>query len=67
MKKLIGMILMAVAIIQVAYAQTLNVQVGNVTYAIPAAQAGDMTYQNGTSLTAVSFLKRQVIIVLRMA
>lgn len=53
MKKLIGMILMAVAIIQVAYAQTLNVQVGNVTYAIPAAQAGDMTYQNGTSLTVM--------------
>lgn len=53
MKKLIGMILMAVAIIQMAYAQTLNVQVGNVTYAIPAAQAGDMTYQNGTSLTVM--------------
>lgn len=53
MKKLIGMILMAVAIIQMAYAQTLNVQVGNVTYAIPAAQAGDMTYQDGTSLTVM--------------
>lgn len=53
MKILIGMILMAVAIIQMAYAQTLNVQMGNVTYAIPAAQAGDMTYQNGTSLTVM--------------
>lgn len=53
MKKLIGMILMAVAIIQMAYAQTLNVQVGNVTYAIPSAQASDMTYQNGTSLTVM--------------
>lgn len=36
-----------------AYAQTLNVQVGNVTYAIPSAQASDMTYQNGTSLTVM--------------
>ncbi len=32
-------------------AQTLNVVVGDVTYAVPAAQAGDMTYANGDSLT----------------
>lgn len=34
-----------------AGAQTLNVVVGNVTYALPAAQAGDMTYTAGTQLT----------------
>ncbi len=32
-------------------AQTLNVVVGDVTYAVPAVQAGDMTYANGDSLT----------------
>lgn len=31
--------------------QTLNVQVGSVTYHFPAAQTGEMTYTNGTSLT----------------
>lgn len=34
-----------------ASAQTLNVVVGNVTYALPASQAGDMAYQNGETLT----------------
>jgi len=33
--------------------QTLNVQVGNVTYQFPAAQAGDMTYANGSTLTVM--------------
>ena len=32
-------------------AQTLNVEVGQVTYQIPAADAGEMIYQNGTTLT----------------
>lgn len=32
-------------------AQTLNVNIGDVTYAIPASQAGEMLYENGTSLT----------------
>ena len=32
-------------------AQTLHVCVGQVTYQIPAAQAGDMVYANGTTLT----------------
>lgn len=34
-----------------ALAQTLNVQVGNVTYQFPAAEAGEMNYNNGTTLT----------------
>lgn len=34
-----------------AKAQTLNVVTDNITYAFPAAQAGNMTYQNGETLT----------------
>lgn len=36
-----------------AEAQTLNVVVGNVTYAIPSSQAGDMNYANGSTLTVM--------------
>ena len=36
-----------------ATAQTLNIQVGNVTYQFPASQTGDMTYTNGTYLTVM--------------
>lgn len=35
-------------------AQTLNIVSGNVTYAVPASQAGDMVYSNGTSLTFIN-------------
>lgn len=34
-------------------AQTLHIVAGNVTYDIPSAQAGDMTYANGTTLTVM--------------
>jgi len=34
-----------------AEAQTLNVKVGNVTYLFPAAQTGEMTYADGTTVT----------------
>ncbi len=34
-----------------AWAQTLNVSVGDVTYLFPAAQAGEMTFSDGTTLT----------------
>ncbi len=34
-----------------ASAQTLNVTTDNVTYQFPAAQAGEMTYNDGTTLT----------------
>ena len=44
---LLPMLLLAV----VAMAQTLNVTVGSVTYQFPAAQAGEMTYADGTTLT----------------
>ena len=50
MKKI--MTLLAVVLIALtATAQTLNVKVGNVTYQFPAAQTGDMTYIDGTTLT----------------
>ena len=50
MKKTI-ILLAAVLIALTATAQTLNVQVGNVTYQFPASQTGEMTYSDGTSLT----------------
>ena len=43
----------AIGMTMSAAAQTLNIVSGSVTYAVPAAQAGDMTYQNGTSLTVM--------------
>ena len=43
--------LMALMLTIVAEAQTLNVKVGSVTYQFPAAQTGEMTYSDGTTLT----------------
>lgn len=51
MKKMVMTIVMSAVMALGAYAQTLNVSIGNVTYAFPSADAGDMTYQNGSSLT----------------
>ncbi|MGN1376492.1 MAG: carbohydrate-binding domain-containing protein [Prevotella sp.] len=34
-----------------AVAQTMNIKTGSVTYSIPATQAGDMLFDNGTTLT----------------
>lgn len=36
------------------WAQTLNVEVGNVTYQIPAAQAGEMVYTDGSAVTILN-------------
>ena len=36
-----------------ATGQTLNVKVGNVTWQFPAAQTGEMTYDNGETLTVM--------------
>ena len=52
MKKLLT-ILIALVLAIAAGAQTLNVQVGSVTYQFPAAQCGDMTYSDGTTLTVM--------------
>ena len=34
--------------------QTLNVQMGQVVYQIPAAQAGEMVYQDGKTVTILN-------------
>ncbi|MBQ1650167.1 MAG: carbohydrate-binding domain-containing protein [Prevotella sp.] len=47
-------ILAALMLAIAAGAQTLNVKVGNVTYKFPAAQAGEMTYSGGTTLTILN-------------
>ena len=39
---------------QLSIAQTLNVQTGNVTWQFPAAQAGTMPYDNGSTLTVMN-------------
>lgn len=46
---LLGLLLSAAA-----QAQTLNVVVGQVTYRVPADQAGEMVYSSGTSLTILN-------------
>ena len=51
MKKTLITMLLAVMALVTAMAQTMNVQIGQVIYQIPAAQAGDMVYQDGTTLT----------------
>lgn len=43
--------MVAFVLVMAAQAQTMNVVVGNVTYQFPAAQTGDMTYADGTTLT----------------
>ena len=50
MKKILTIVVCLMLAI-VAGAQTLNVKVGNVVYLFPAAQAGDMEYADGTTLT----------------
>ena len=50
MKK-IYTLLTALLLTIAAMAQTLNVQVGSVTYQFPASQCGEMTYTDGTTLT----------------
>lgn len=50
MKK-VCLIITALLLTIIAGAQTLNIQVGDVTYQFPAAQTGDMTYANGSTLT----------------
>ena len=53
MKKVYS-ILAALMLAIVAGAQTLNVTVGSVTYKFPAAQAGEMNYADGTTLTILN-------------
>ena len=53
MKRIIGLVIGGLAISGLLTAQTLNVQVGNVTYLFPASQAGCMPYESGTTLTVM--------------
>ena len=53
MKKTFSLFLLSVLIAMYADAQTLNVVVGNVTYAFPASEAGLMNYQGGETLTVM--------------
>ncbi|MBP5387868.1 MAG: carbohydrate-binding domain-containing protein [Prevotella sp.] len=49
MKKILTIAILSVLTLT-ASAQTLRVNMGDVTYAIPASQAGDMLYQEGSTL-----------------
>ena len=51
--KRLSFVLAAVIVAGSLWAQTLNVRVGQVTYLFPAAQAGEMTYSDGTTLTVM--------------
>ena len=53
MKKIYAL-LTALLLTIAAMAQTLNVQVGSVTYLFPASQCGEMTYTDGTTLTIMN-------------
>ena len=52
MKK-IYVLLTALVLAIAATGQTLNVQVGNITYQFPASQTGEMNYLDGTTLTVM--------------
>lgn len=51
MKRIFILAMVLVMTFVTVMAQTLNVVIGSVTYAIPSSQAGDMIYQNGEMLT----------------
>ena len=53
MKRIVTTIVAAVVGMTMA-AQTLNVEVGQVVYQFPAAQAGEMTYQDGQTVTIIN-------------
>ena len=54
MKKILLAISIQLSAIGLLTAQTLNVQVGNVTYQFPASQAGVMPFSDGTTLTVMN-------------
>lgn len=54
MRRLIGLVISGLAVSGLLSAQTLNIQVGNVTYQFPAAQAGEMPFSNGSTLTVMN-------------
>jgi len=54
MRRLIGLVISGLAVSGLLTAQTLNIQVGNVTYQFPAAQAGAMPFEGGSTLTVMN-------------
>ncbi|MBR1594047.1 MAG: carbohydrate-binding domain-containing protein [Alloprevotella sp.] len=50
MKRSLYLLALALLATSMAVAQTLNVKVGSVVYQVPATDAGEMTYTDGTSL-----------------
>ena len=54
MKKIFSLIISCLAIAGLLNAQTLNVQVGQVTYQFPAEQAGVMNYAEGTTVNIMN-------------
>ena len=54
MKKILLAISIQLSAIGLLTAQTLNVQVGSVTYQFPASQAGVMPFSDGTTLTVMN-------------
>ena len=53
MKKIFSLMIYAFAVCTFISAQTMNIQVGQVTYQFPAKQAGVMNYTDGTILTVM--------------
>ena len=53
MRKILVIGYLTLVICHLTFAQTLNVEVGNVLYQFPAEQTSLMPYDNGTTLTVM--------------
>ena len=53
MKKIFSLIILGCAVSGMLAAQTMNIQVGQVTYQFPAEQTGVMNYSDGSTLTVM--------------
>ena len=53
MKKIFLLMILGLAVNGMLTAQTMNIEVGQVTYQFPAEQAGQMNYTDGTTLTVM--------------
>ena len=53
MKKIFSLMILVLAVCTLTTAQTMNIQVGQVTYQFPAEQTGQMNYTDGTTLTVM--------------
>ena len=53
MKKIFSLMIFVLAVCTLTTAQTMHIQVGQVTYQFPAEQTGQMNYTDGTTLTVM--------------